>query len=349
MIYIYILKDPITNDIKYCGKTNNIKVRLIDHLKNKKYNKEKIEWIFNLKNKKLKPILEVVDIVDDNDWDFWEKYWISQLKTWNFSLFNKTDGGEYSVTGFKHTIEAKKKISESQIGRKLSKEWRNSISVGRKGIKFSDEHLKNLSLSHIGKIPNNTIPVYQIDMNKGDIINEFSSVSDAYVSMGVEKKNGSLISTACKGKVKSAYGYYWCYVDDYDDFVYKEYHRIYNPILQFDKNGKFVKEYSNIKLAAKGNSLEQSSISHALNKNPSCGGFIWFHKDNFNERTLKNKLKKVKRQYKLYQIDLETNDIINEFSSIKEAEEETNIKHISCVLSGRRKHAGGFKWKKEIL
>jgi len=349
MIYIYILKDPITGDVKYCGKTNNIKVRLSGHLKEKKYNIDKAEWIKEIRLKKLKPIIEVLDEVYDSDWDFWEKYWISQLKTWNFNLFNKTDGGEYSVTGFKHTAETKKKISDSQIGKKLSKEWRNSISIGRKGIKFSDEHLKNLSLSHIGKTPNNTISVYQIDINNGDVINEFSSISDAYVSVGVDQKNGSSISTACKGKCKSAYGYYWCYVDEYDSFIYEEYHRIYNPILQFDKNGEFMKEYSNIKSAAKDNNLEQSSISHALNEDPSCGGYIWFHKDNFDEKILKNKLKRVKREYKLYQLDLKTNGVINEFNSIKEAEEETNIKHISCVLSGKRNHAGGFKWKKEIL
>ena len=33
----------------------------------------------------------------------------------------------------------------------------------------------------------------------------------------------------------------------------------------------------------------------------------------------------------------------------KEAEEETKIRHISCVLNGRRKSAGGYKWVKEII
>jgi group I intron endonuclease len=348
MVYIYILIDPITKDVKYCGKTNDIKVRLSDHLKNKKYNKEKIEWIYSLKNKRLKPILDVIDIVDDEDWDFWEKYWISQLKTWNFKLFNKTNGGEYSVTGFKHTEEAKKKISEAQFGRKLTKEWRKNISLGRKGVKFSNEHLKNLSLSHIGNIPSNTKSIYQINIKNGDIIEEFDNITEAYKKLEVSVKN-SLISKVCKGKVKSAYGYYWCYSDDYKNFKYKKYYRIYNPILQFDKNGKLVNEYSNITLAAKDNNLEQTSISHALNDDPSHGGYIWFHKDKFDKKTLKDKLKRIKREYKLYQLDLETNDVINEFRSIKEAEEKTNIKHISCVLAGKRNHAGGFKWKKEIL
>ena len=103
MIYIYVLIDPITNDIRYCGKTHNIKERYIGHLKKGKYLNEKYYWVRNLKLNGFKPIMEIIDIVSDNDWDFWEKYWISQLKTWGFHLLNRTNGGEHSVTGFKHT------------------------------------------------------------------------------------------------------------------------------------------------------------------------------------------------------------------------------------------------------
>jgi hypothetical protein len=89
MIYIYTLSDPITKEVKYCGKTKNIKERLIGHLKDKRHNKEKFQWISDIKNNNLKPIIEIVDEVDDEGWDFWEKYWISQLKCWGFELFNK--------------------------------------------------------------------------------------------------------------------------------------------------------------------------------------------------------------------------------------------------------------------
>jgi hypothetical protein len=345
MIYIYTLKDPLSDDVKYCGKTNNIKVRLSGHLKDKRYNKEKCQWITYFKLKGLKPILEVIDIVDDDNWDFWEKYWISQLKTWGFDLFNKTDGGEYSVTGFRHTEEAKKKISDSQIGKKLNIEWRKNISNGKKGIKFSDNHLKNLSLSHIGQ-SNSNKSIYQIDINTGEILKKFNSITDAYKELKLNFKNSSLISSACNDKVKVAYGYYWCYVDKYDEFIYKEYNRIYNPILQFDKNGNFIKEYSNIKNAAIENNLNQSQISHALNEDSSCGGFVWFHKDKYDENVLKNKINRIKKEYILYQLDLNTNEVINKFNSIKDAEEKTKIKHISLVLSGKRNHAGGYKWKK---
>ena len=79
MVYIYTLSDPITKEVKYCGKTKNIKERLIGHLKEKK-RLDKFGWIKTLKNNNLKPIIEIIDEVDDNGWDFWEKYWIFTIK-----------------------------------------------------------------------------------------------------------------------------------------------------------------------------------------------------------------------------------------------------------------------------
>jgi hypothetical protein len=231
----------------------------------------------------------------------------------------------------------------------MSDEWRRNISIGRNGIKFSDEHLKNLSKSHIGLESNANIPIYQIDINTGDILNKFDSIVNAYKHLNLDPFNSSLISTACKCKVKSAYGYYWCYSDKYDDFVFKKYYRIYNPILQFDKNGKLIKEYDNISKAAKENNLNQSHISHALTDSPSCGGYVWFYKNSDYTNILKEKLSKIKRQYILNQLDLKTGEILRTFNSIKEAEELTNIKHISSVLSGKRNHAGGYKWSRNYF
>jgi len=348
MVYIYILIDPLTNEVRYCGKTNNIKVRLAGHLKEKRSNNDKMDWVKNLKSQKVKPKLCVIDEVPDEDWSFWEKYWISQLKCWGFDLLNKTNGGESGVTGFKHTKEARRKISEKQKGRIMPSDWRKNISLSKKGVKFSKKHKLNLSLSHKGVHTQNNIPVLQIDINNGDVINKFERIVDAYKCLNLHPYNSNLISVACKGDIKSAYGYYWCYADRYDDFVYKEYHRIDNPILQYDNNGNFVKEYFNIVEAARENNLNASSISHALTDTPSYSGFIWIYKKDDVDKILKSKLKKIKREYILKQVDLE-NNIVNEFSSIKEAQDETNIKHISCVLNGRRNSAGGYTWVKEII
>ena len=47
----------------------------------------------------------------------------------------------------------------------------------------------------------------------------------------------------------------------------------------------------------------------------------------------------------IFQIDKETNEIIQMYPSISEAKRQTNINNISACLNGRQKTAGGFKWK----
>ena len=48
---------------------------------------------------------------------------------------------------------------------------------------------------------------------------------------------------------------------------------------------------------------------------------------------------------KIIQLDMNDN-LIKIYESIADAEKETGIKNISCVINGKRKKAGGFKWKK---
>ena len=42
----------------------------------------------------------------------------------------------------------------------------------------------------------------------------------------------------------------------------------------------------------------------------------------------------------------EKGDVVNTFKSISSAERKTGIKHISCVILGKRKRAGGFYWER---
>lgn len=346
MIYIYILKDPVTKEIKYCGKTHNIKERYIGHLKEKTFKNEKYYWINELKEKKLKPIIEIIDEVSDEDWDFWEKYWISQLKTWGFNLLNKTNGGEFSVTGFKHSEESKRKITKAQKGRKLSEEWKQNISKGKTGLKFSEEHLKNLSISHKGQKSNNNKQVYQIDMNKGIILNKFNSIKDALIYLNVNIKNGN-ISKVCRGILKSTFGYYWCYEKYYENYVFEKFKRKDQRIIyQYDKNGKLINAFDSIYDASKFTNIKRDGISHAANDldKVSYYGYIWIFEG--DEHKLEDKLNRCKKQYKVLQ--LKNDKIIDTFNNIKEASEKTNIKHIGCVINGKRKIAGGFKWKKQL-
>src|ERR1035437_1197902 len=92
-IFIYELTDPITNQPRYVGKTNNLSYRLYSHT-HKKENTHKGNWIQSLKNKGKQPIIQVIDEVDEEEWKFWERRYISLYKSWGFCLTNGTIGGD---------------------------------------------------------------------------------------------------------------------------------------------------------------------------------------------------------------------------------------------------------------
>ena len=163
--FIYTLTDPRTNQIRYVGKSNKPSKRLSCHLGRTEKN-HKYSWLKQLDNEGLKPILDIIDEVPNDEWRFWEQYWISQFRTWGFDLTNLTDGGEGFASGelnpahLPHVKELRSKIHKGKI---ITQEMRDKISeklTGRKnpehskrmtGRKKTEEQKKNLSLALRGK------------------------------------------------------------------------------------------------------------------------------------------------------------------------------------------------------
>ena len=80
-VYIYGLIDRITNELKYIGKSVNPKSRYRKHLQeSNKKNSYKDNWIYSLSLKNQKPELIIIDEVDEDNWMFWEKHYISYFK-----------------------------------------------------------------------------------------------------------------------------------------------------------------------------------------------------------------------------------------------------------------------------
>lgn len=97
---IYTLKDPITNEIKYCGYTTvELRKRLWGHVaaskRNPSTNWAMKKWIKSLCDKNKRPIIEELDSSDDfQELLMLENYWIYQLKAWGFNLLNINSGGD---------------------------------------------------------------------------------------------------------------------------------------------------------------------------------------------------------------------------------------------------------------
>ena len=139
--YIYSLIDPITEEIRYIGKTINPSQRLARHIKDglKKSNHKEC-WIYSLLLRDLKPKMVIIEECLNDDWIEREKYYIRVIP----NLTNLTEGGD-SPSGYKMSDETKRKMSESRMGnnngffgKKHSPESVKCISEANK--KYSEEN-----------------------------------------------------------------------------------------------------------------------------------------------------------------------------------------------------------------
>jgi len=121
-------------------------------------------------------------------------------------------------------------------------------------------------------------------------------------------------------------------------------------IIMLNLNGEFVKEFKNIKEAAKELKSITTPICKVLNNTQkTCKNHFFMYKSDYTNQ----KLERIARYNtkKILQYDLEGN-FIKEFISLTEAEKEINIKgsnsNISSCCKGKRNNAYGFKWEYKI-
>lgn len=120
-----------------------------------------------------------------------------ELRSKGYILANIAECGvKAGTTGMKHSEESKRKISEGLKGH---------ISPN-KGKKMSKESCEKKSKSMMGVMNK---PILQYDL-QDNFIKEWSSISEAYLSLNKKITNGC-INLACKGKIKTAFGYKWKY------------------------------------------------------------------------------------------------------------------------------------------
>lgn len=191
MAFIYTLEHPLTREIRYVGVTiqNPIK-RLYSHCASlEKSNNRRTTWVKSLKKKGLRPVIQVIEEVLDDERYHWETFWIEQLKNWGFRLVNTSMKGSGGTTyvkkqKYRHTEEAKRKIS---IANSLPRDqaWiLNSAKANKKAI-------------------------VQYTL-QGDFVRHFDSATDAALFLGdISKKKN--ITTVLKGRRHFAYGYVWRY------------------------------------------------------------------------------------------------------------------------------------------
>lgn len=175
--YIYILKDPISNEVRYVGKSNNPQNRLKKHLSESNLIESwtpKNKWLLSLRKDNLSPIMEIIDSTYLDNINELEVYWIKHYRDLGIDLTNGTNGGDgFDWTGRKHRSETVEKMKICHPDRK---------------------------------------EIIQFDLNN-KIINFYNSIRNCAILSNLDRRH---ISKCCKnGENKTVGGFYFRYIDNY--------------------------------------------------------------------------------------------------------------------------------------
>jgi hypothetical protein len=234
--FIYGLKDPRTNEIRYVGKSNKPKSRYSAHLKKAPIAKTKCYcWINSLLKLNLKPTLVILEEVLETEWGVKEDYWISQFD----NLTNLIDGGKFCPMLVPEIVE-KMKLTRKLNNKPVSQETRDKLRITttnswKKGLmpknfKHSektkekkkiiqkeiwnkrDEKERKLIGEKISRGKYKKLKQYDLNMN---FIKEWNSVKEAELFYSNYHKGQ--IKVAIRNK-KSWKKFYWEYIPKNETF-----------------------------------------------------------------------------------------------------------------------------------
>jgi plasmid maintenance system antidote protein VapI len=147
MFYLYGLFDPTTNDLRYIGKTYDLKMRLKGHLS--KYSLQtkshKNHWLKSLLEKGLEPTLYVLETYNTEEECYEaEETYIQYYKELGVNLTNNSDGGRGGNKGHKSSEETRKNQSIRNSGTGNPMYGKRGELAPWFGRKHTDEYLSKM-------------------------------------------------------------------------------------------------------------------------------------------------------------------------------------------------------------
>ncbi|WP_296885384.1 GIY-YIG nuclease family protein [uncultured Methanobrevibacter sp.] len=263
---IYLIENKINGHL-YVGQAIDIKKRWIHHQNRLNNNDGKPN--LHLQSAWNKYGAEnfnfyVLERCDSNELNQREIYWIKKLNTChNQNHYNMNEGGSTNL-GYKHTIEAKRRMSKLKKGKQLSMEHRHKLSLSHKNM--SDEIRRNISEGHKGlkhsintkrKISNANKKFYRNNpdkIKKGKEHHRYGQKHTEEVKKIISEKN--------KGEKNGMFGIFG-----------KEHHSYHNyPVIHkinSTNNGVFYNLYyeSKIIMRSKKREILENLIEESENKN----------------------------------------------------------------------------------
>lgn len=194
-----------------------------------------------------------LELVEYNEGSFWEMYWIEQMKYWDFDLINKNKGGGGPKSHTEESLNKMRGHSHPGTSKKLKGIKRPDVSLNLKGSKKSEETKRKMSEGKKGhecySNPNRTKKI------KKSNIKHYKKGSNR------NKK----ISKKLKGKKKNRKIF------------------LIRPVLQFDLNWNFIKEFESPRVAGielgleKTGAIGECCLGQGGRK--TAYGYKWKYKD----------------------------------------------------------------------
>lgn len=215
-VFIYSLSCPITDCIRYIGKTGDPKNRLLRHLRDAKGDKvcHRGSWIRSLVMKGQCPVLKILDEVPNAEWASWEAAYIEFFLEQGCDLVNQTLGGDTgpNMRGYKHTPEAREKLRIANLGKPCLPETRLKIRASLTGRKLSPERCAKMSAAMSGekhrmfgkKQPPEAVEKRRLAMlGRKSPPGTGAKISAALKGVPKSPAHNQAVSAAMKGKIKS--------------------------------------------------------------------------------------------------------------------------------------------------
>lgn len=137
-VYIYGLVDPRTGEIRYVGKTNNLKLRYNGHNKTKWIRDKKTSWVVGLKQLGLNFKMIVLEETDTDGWSSAERWWVEHLRSNGYNLTNLNNGG-YGKGSMGDSTKEKLRLANlgkpsKLLGTKLSEEAKQNNRLAQQKL-----------------------------------------------------------------------------------------------------------------------------------------------------------------------------------------------------------------------
>lgn len=287
-ILIYKITNKINNKVYIGQTTQGLQTRWTRHIISSKNRVD--NYAFHNAINKYGPenfVIEVLEYCEPEDLNEKEKYYIEFYDSLVPKGYNIRLGGDdcgrkaiYQLNLYDNQIVAKyASITEASIKIKGDASVIAKASKNRRATAYgyrwrlvdnydaSEEISDNYHL--IGR------PVYQLDVYKKQIIKKYSNSAEAIREL---KLCQSSFSQCITGVNKTCGGYGWCYVDEYDSYIYPI---LTKSVAQIDKNtNNIIQIWNSVKDAADTLKIDASCIRAVCNgRQKTSKGFKWRYLD----------------------------------------------------------------------